>query len=105
MRLNGTSSTNSPVNVKSTALLVRPFVPKFASRSRIVDADGHRPAFRAQHPLLDKFRLNMGAIDGLRRSIETACTNDMSVALSFQCQFAHRRAFRFLGFIPANTSS
>src|SRR5580692_3774348 len=40
-------------DVKSTALAIRPFVSELAPSLRLVDADRHRPTFRAKQPFLD----------------------------------------------------
>jgi hypothetical protein len=47
----------------------------------------------------------MSTVDGLGQCRETSGDDDMPVAFGFQCQFAHRFAFRLLGFILSNASS
>src|SRR3954449_12592205 len=92
-------------NMKSVALPVDPLVTEAAGRPRIADAYRHAPAGRAEQPLLDQFRLGVRAIDRLGRCLEAARDDDMRVAFRGQCQSAHGRRFRLLGFMVASTSS
>src|SRR5229473_3244058 len=38
---------------ESAAFTIRPLIMDLAAWSRFIDADGHRPTFRTEHPLLD----------------------------------------------------
>jgi hypothetical protein len=39
--------------MESTAFAIRPLVTDLAAWSRLIDADGHRPTFWTEQPLLD----------------------------------------------------
>ncbi len=49
----GLELENFTGDVEAAAFAVCPLVTELAARLRIVDADGHGPAFRTEQPLLD----------------------------------------------------
>ena len=57
--------------VESMALAIRPLITDLAARPGVTAADGHRPTFRTEQPLLDQFRIGMSAVNGFGRGGES----------------------------------
>src|SRR5690349_21558167 len=91
--------------VETTAFAIRPLVPNLAAWSCLIDADGHRPTFRPEHPLLNQFRIRVGAVYGLRRRSEASRHNHVCIAFGLQRHLAHRVFPFFCCSMPAKTSS
>src|SRR5260370_3262960 len=91
--------------IESTRFTVRPLVTDLAAGPRLIDADGHGPTFRTEHPFLDYFRIRVGAVHGLRRRSEAPCHDHVRVTFGLQRQLAHRIFSFLIGFIAARTSS
>src|SRR5277367_410324 len=83
-------------DVETTAFAVCPFVTEFAAWFRLIDANGHSPAFRTEQPFLDDCRIGVGAVHGLGRRGEAPRHYYVRIAFSSQRQPAHRDS-PFLG--------
>ena len=62
--------------VEAVALAVGPFVADLPAGSALVDAHRHRPAVWAEQPLLDEARLEVCAVNILRRRGEATLDDD-----------------------------
>src|SRR5690349_20460899 len=81
--------------MESIAFPVLPLVTDLATRSGLVNADRHRPAFWPKHPFLDYLRIGMRPIQGFGRRGKTSRHNYVGIAFGLQSQSTHC-AFPFL---------
>src|SRR5262249_40825961 len=91
--------------IKSAPFAIRPFIADLPTRSGVVDAYGHSPALGPEHPLLDDFRVRVGAVHRFWWRREAPGHNDKAIAFGLQGHFAHRGSFPFFGFISSRTLS
>src|SRR5262249_45747811 len=92
--------------IEAMSFAIRPLVTNLASRPRLIDADGHGPAIRAEHPFLNQLRLDMRAVHRFRRSGEAPGYNYVRLPFGLECHPAHRCLLFFAGrFTVASTAS
>src|SRR6266446_4832135 len=84
-------------------LAVRPLVADLPAWSRLVDTNGHRPALRAEKPLLDQPRLGVGAVNRLGGCREPSGHNYMFVAFGLKRHLAHGTSFRSSDFMAESS--
>jgi hypothetical protein len=76
--------------MESAAFAVRPLVAELSSWLRVIDADRHAPAFRAEQPFLNQLRIGVRAIQRFRRRSKAPRHNHMRIAFRLQRHLAHR---------------